>query len=152
MGEASPSPEVSARVIEDLTAMEVDTNKGERLYKAALIQTSKGVSYRMLAKSDQTGKLDLVHYGCDLDSEGKPTTKWRIRRILEQAPERFEKEIETIKKAIRNDGEEVEGEWVHDLTGLPDIAAQSQSLEEWTKKMAAEIGKKSPVSDDQVRI
>ena len=139
MGEASPTPEVSAGVIEDLTAMEVDTNKGERLYKAALIQTNKGVSYRMLGKSHQSGKLDIVHYGCELDSEGKPMTKWRIRRILEQAPERFEKEIETIKKAVRDDGEEVQGEWVHDMSALPDVAAQSNSLNEWTLRMATQV-------------
>ncbi|HKW86747.1 MAG TPA: hypothetical protein VJM82_06735, partial [Nitrospiraceae bacterium] len=109
MGEVNPTPEAAARVIEDLTAMEVDPDKGERLYKAALIRSNKGVAYRMLAKSLKTGKLDLVHYGCDLDEEGKPATKWRIRRILEQAPERFDKEIEAIKKAVKEDGEEVQG-------------------------------------------
>jgi len=142
MGEVSPTPEAAARVIEDLTALEVDPDKGERLYKAALIQSNKGVAYRMLSKSVKTGKLDLVHYGCDLDEEGKPTTKWRIRRILEQATERFDKEIEAIKKAVKDDGEEVQGAWVHDMTGIPDVAAQGKSLEEWSRKMAAEIRKK----------
>ena len=141
MGEVSPTPEAATRVIEDLTAVEVDADKGERLYKAALIYTNKGVAYRMLAKTLQSGKLDLVHYGCDLDSDGKPTTKWRIRRVLEQPPERFDREIETIKKAIAADGEEVKGEWIHDLTALPDIPAQSSSLEEWSKRMAAEVRK-----------
>jgi hypothetical protein len=138
MGEVSPAPEGAARVIEDLTAMEVDPAKGERLYKAALIQSNKGVAYRMLAKTLNTGKLDLVHYGCDLDEEGNPTTKWRIRRILEQAPERFDKEIETITKGVKDDGEEVKGVWVHDMTGIPDVAAQGKSLEEWSRKIAAE--------------
>lgn len=142
MGEVNATPEAAARVIEDLTAMEVDPAKGERLYKAALIQSNKGVAYRMLAKSLQTGRLDLVHYGCDLDEDGKPATKWRIRRILEQAPERFDKEIEAIKKAVKEDGEEVQGAWVHDLTSIPDVAAQGKSLEEWSRKMAAEIRKK----------
>jgi hypothetical protein len=98
MGEVDTAPEVAAKAIEDLTALEVDPDKCERLYKAALVQSSSGVTYRMLAKVIQTGQLDLVHYGCDLDADGKPTAKWRIRRILEQAPERFDKELEAIKK------------------------------------------------------
>lgn len=139
MGEAEPAPETSAKVIEDLTAVEVDPAKGERLYKAVLIRTNKGVAYRMLAKSLKTGKLDLVHYGCDLDETGKPTTKWRIRRILEQNPERFDKEIEAIKKSVVDDGEEVAGAWTLDLTPIADVAAQGKSLDEWSRKVAAEI-------------
>ena len=88
MGEVDTAPEVAAKVVEDLTALEVDPDKGERLYKAALVQSSSGVTYRMLARLLKTGKVDLVHYGCDLDADGKPTSKWKIRRILEQAPER----------------------------------------------------------------
>jgi hypothetical protein len=143
MGEASPTPEVAARVIEDLTKMDVDPAKGERLYKAAFIQSDKGATYRLLAKSLQDGKLDLVHYGCMLDEEGNPTTKWSIRRILEQKPERFDREIETIKQTIREGGEEVQGVWVHDLTPMTDIAAQGASLEAWTKKTAGEIRTKA---------
>src|SRR5437867_13455644 len=109
MGEVNPTPEAAARVIEALTALEVDPDKGERLYKAALIQSNKGVAYRMLSKSVKTGRLDLVHYGCDFEEEGKPATKWRIRRILEQASDRFEKVIEAIKNDVRDDGVEVEG-------------------------------------------
>ncbi|MGH7165463.1 MAG: hypothetical protein ACREIS_08080, partial [Nitrospiraceae bacterium] len=75
----------------------------------------------------------------DLDADGNPSTKWRIRRILEQNPDRFEKEIEAIKKAVADDGEQVQGAWIHDLTAIPDVAAQGTSLEEWTRKMAAEI-------------
>ncbi len=143
MGEASPAPEVAARAVEDITKLDVDPEKGERLYKAALIQSNKGSIYRMLAKSLDTGKLDLVHYGCTLDEDGNPTTKWSIRRILEQKPERFDKEIETIKSAIKESGEEVQGAWVHDLTGESDVAAQGSSLEAWTKKMVSEIRKDS---------
>ena len=142
MGEVSTSPEVAARVIEDLTALEVDAAKCERLYKAAVIQSKQGTTYRMLAKVLGTGKLDIVHYGCDLDAEGKPTTKWSIRRILEQKPERFDKEIEAIQKSITDNGEEVAGLWVHDMTGMPDTVAQGSSLEEFNMKMAAEIRKK----------
>src|SRR5574341_482073 len=105
MGEVSTSPEVAARVIEDLTALEVDTNKGERLYKAAVIRS----------------------------------TKWAIRRILEQKPERFDKEIEAIQKAIQDNGEEVAGLWVHDMTGMCDTATQGHSLEEFNRKTAAEV-------------
>ncbi|HJU04322.1 MAG TPA: hypothetical protein VJ692_04155 [Nitrospiraceae bacterium] len=143
MGEASPAPEVAARAVEDITKLDVDPAKGERLYKAALIQSNKGSIYRMLAKSMETGKLDLVHYGCTLDEDGNPTTKWSIRRILEQKPERFDKEIETIKSTITENGEEVQGVWVHDLTGESDVAAQGSSLDAWTKKLVSEIRKVS---------
>jgi len=139
MGEVSTSPEVAARVIEDLTALEVDTDKGERLYKAAVIRSKQGATYRMLAKVLGTGRLDIVHYGCDLDAEGRPTTKWAIRRILEQRSERFDKELEAIRKAIQDNGEDVVGTWVHDMTGIPDTAAQGTSLEEFNRKTAAEI-------------
>jgi hypothetical protein len=126
-------------VIEDLTALEVETDKGERLFKAAVIRSKQGATYRMLAKVLGNGRLDLVHYGCDLDAEGRPTTKWAIRRILEQKPERFDKEIEAIQKAIQDNGEEVAGLWVHDMTGMCDTAAQGHSLEEFNRKTAAEI-------------
>ncbi len=142
MGEVDTAPEVAAKVVEDLTALEVDAGKCERLYKAALVQSNSGVTYRMLAKVFTTGKVDLVHYGCDLDADGNPKTKWKIRRILEQAPERFDKEFEAIKTAIRDDGEQVQGAWVHDMTGLPDVAAQGKSLDEWSRSMASEVQKK----------
>src|SRR5215216_2996707 len=137
MGEVNTEPEVAARAVEDLTKMDVDPAKGERLYKAALIQSNKGSVYRQLAKLLGTGKLDLVRYGCTLDDEGNPSTKWSIQRIMEQNPERFDKEIETIKKTIQDNGEEVQGVWVHDLTTVADLAAQGCSLAEWTKKMAS---------------
>ena len=137
MGEVSSEPEVAARAVEDLTKMDVDPAKGERLFKAALIRSNKGSVYRQLAKTLSTGKVDLVHYGCTLDEDGNPTTKWSIRRILEQRPARFDEEIAAIKKTIQESGEEVQGVWVHDLTGEADLAAQGSSLEAWTKKMAS---------------
>jgi hypothetical protein len=134
---------VAARAIEDLTKMEVDPAKGERLYKAAVVHSDKGATYRMLSKSHQDGKLDLVHYGCTLDEDGNPATKWSIRRILEQRPERFDRELETIKKTIRDGGEEVRGVWVHDLTAIGDVAEQGKSLDSWTRQIAGEIRKPS---------
>ena len=142
MEEVDTASEVAAKVIEDPTALEVDPNKHERLYKAALVQASSGVTYRMLAKVLSTGKLDLVHYACNLDADGKPKTKWKIRRILEQAPERFDKELEDIKKGVTDGNEQVLGAWMHDMTGLPDVAAQGKSLEEWSRNMNAEVRKK----------
>jgi hypothetical protein len=142
MGEATPTPEVAARVIEDLTAVEVDPQKGERLHKAAIIRSHQGSTYRMLSKMMKNGKLDIVHYGCDLDPEGKPTTKWAIRRILEQAPERFDREIAAIQKSITDSGELVEKVWTHDLASITDVAAQGKSLEEWSRKVVSEILKK----------
>lgn len=139
MGEVSTEPEVAAKAVEDLTKMDVDPAKGERLFKAALIRSNKGSVYRLLSKALSTGKVDLVHYGCTLDDDGNPTTKWSIRRILEQRPARFDEEIEAIKKTIRDSGEEVQGAWVHDLTGEADLAGQGSSLEAWTKKMASEL-------------
>ena len=141
MGEVSSEPEVAARAVDDLTKMGVDPAKGERLYKAALIRSNKGSVYRVLSKTLSTGKIDLVHYGCTLDDDGNPTTKWSIRRILEQRPARFDEEIEAIKKTIVENGEEVQDVWSHDLTGLADVAAQGSSLETWSKKMASELRK-----------
>ena len=143
MGEVDTSPEVAAKAVEDPTAMNVDHEKGERLYKAALIRSDKGSTYRMLAKTLSSGKLDIVHYACSLDGDGNPTTKWRVTRILGVAPERFDTEIEFIKKNLKGNGEEAEGARVHDMTGMTDITAQGQSLEEWSRKMASEIKKKS---------
>ena len=69
------------------------------------------------------------------------STSMSIQRILEQKPERFDKEIETIKKTIQDSGEEVQGVWVHDLTTVTDLAAQGSSLAAWAKKMANELRK-----------
>jgi hypothetical protein len=119
--------------------LEVDPAKGERLYKAAIIRSKQGSTYRMLAKAYTSGKLDIVHYGCDLDAEGNPTTKWAIRRILEQSAERFDRELSAIQKTIADNGEEVLRVWSHDLSGITDVAAQGRSLEEWSRKVAGEI-------------
>lgn len=139
MGEVNPTPEVAARAVEDLTKLEVDSAKGERLYKAAFIQTNTGVTYRVLAKQLCTGKLDIVHYGCTLDEHGNPTTKWAIRRILEQPLDRWSREIAAIQKTIQDNGEQVRGVWEHDLSTIADVAAQAGSLEAWTKKTVGEI-------------
>ena len=141
MGEVNASPEVTTRVVEDVSSMEVDPDKGERLYKAAFLHSNQGTTYRMLAKSFPGGKVDIVHYACDLDVDGNPATKWRITRILAVAPERFDAEIEFIKKNLKGNGEEVQGIWVHDMTGMPDLIAQGNSLGDWNRKMAAEIRK-----------
>ena len=141
MGEVDASPETAAKAVTDLTSMEVDPDKGERLFKAALLHSNQGTTYRMLAKSFPNGKVDIVHYACDLDTDGNPATKWRITRIMAVAPERFDTEIEFIKKSLKGNGEEVQGAWVHDLTAMPDLIAQSNSLGDWSRKMAAEIRK-----------
>jgi len=80
----------------------------------------------MLAKVLTDGKVDLVHYGCDLDADGKPTTKWRIRRILEQAPNGLTKSLKPSRRVWTDDGEVVLGAWVHDMTGLPDVGGTGQ--------------------------
>jgi hypothetical protein len=139
MGEVDTSPGVAAKPVEDLTSMAVDPEKGERLYKAALIRSDKGSTYRMLAKSLGTGKLEIVHYACDLDATGNPTSKWRITRIMSVAPERFETEIEFIKKTLKGNGEEAKAVSIHDMTAMTDIPAQGTSLDDWSKKMAAEF-------------
>ena len=128
MGEVDTAPEVAAKAIEDLTALEVDPDKCERLYKAALVQSSSGVTYRMLARCLRPDSWISSTTRCDLDADGKPTAKWRIRRILEQAPERFDKELEAIKKGVTDDSEKVQGAWVHDMTGMAGVAAQGKSL------------------------
>lgn len=142
MKEVDTASEVAAKVIEDPTALEVDPDKHERLYKTALVQSNSCVTYRMLAKVLSTGTMDIVHYGCDMDADGKPTMKRKIQRILERAPERFDKELEAIKKGVTDDDEVVQGAWVHDMTGLPDVAAQGNSLGVWSRNMIAEVRKK----------
>jgi hypothetical protein len=143
MGEVDTSPEAAAKVAEDMTSINVDPEKGERLYKAALIRSDKGSTYRMLAKTLPSGKLDIVHYACDLDADGNPTTKWRVTRILAVAPERFDTELEFIKKSLKGNGEETESVQVHDMTATTDVAAQGQSLADWSRKMSSTICKKS---------
>ncbi len=139
MGEVDAGPAIQAKPMPDLTALEVDPNQGERLYKAAFVHSKQGTTYRLVSKTLPDGKLDLVHYVCDLDSDGTQFGKRRIRRIHSQPNSRFEQEIETIKKEIANNGEEVQGVWTHDLTTSSDIPAQSSSLQAWTVQTAKEI-------------
>ena len=48
-------------------------------------------------------------------------------------------EIATIQKEITDKGEEVQGVWAHDLTGIQDIAEQVSSLDGWMVQTAKEI-------------
>lgn len=139
MGEVNAAPAVAAKPMPDLTSLEVDSNQGERLYKAAFVHSKQGTTYRLISKTLAEGKLDLVHYVCDLDPDGTQFGKRRIRRIHCQPLDRFDREIETIKKEIVDNGEEVQGVWSHDLTTLPDIPAQRSSLDAWTVQTAKDI-------------
>ncbi len=123
----------------DLTAVEVDPSKGERFYKAVIVHSKQGTTYRMVAKTLPDGRLDLVHFVCDLGADGTMFGKRRVRRIESQPVTRFDTEIETIKKEITGNDEEVQGTWVHDLTIIPDVAEQVSSLNAWMKTTAKEI-------------
>ena len=35
--------------------------------------------------------------------------------------------------------DQILGAWVHDMTGLPDVAAQGKSLGEWSRNMTTEV-------------
>lgn len=140
MGEVDT--ETVARPIEDPSALSVDPDKGERLYKSAIIHTKQGTTYRMVAKTLASGKLDIVHYACNLLPDGTPEGKYRVNRILSVAPQRFDSEIEYIQKVAKGNGEDVQAVWVHDVSGMPDLIAQGNSLEAWTKKLAEEINRK----------
>src|SRR5689334_8830746 len=142
MEEVDTASEVAAKVIEDPTALEVDPNKHERLYKAALVQSNSGVTYRMLAKVLSTGTVDIVHYGCDMDADGKPTMKRKIRRILEQAPERFDKEFQAIRKRVTDDDQVRQGAWLADMTRRPDHPAEGNRLGDWSRSMIAGVRKR----------
>ena len=139
MGEVDAGPAIPAKPMPDLTALEVDPNQGERLFKAAFVHSKQGTTYRLVSKSLPDGKLDLVHYVCDLDSDGTQFGKRRIRRIHSQPPNRFDQEIETIKKEIADTGEEVQGVWTHDLSTVLDVPEQSSSLDAWTVQTAKVI-------------
>ena len=140
MGETdTAAPAAPAIPMMDLTALEVDPDKGERFYKAALIHSKQGTTYRMVSKILQDGKMDIVYYACDLEADGTMFGKRRIRRIESQPLERFDVEIEAIKKELAGNEEEVQGVWAHDLTGIQDVAEQFTSLESWALKTAKEI-------------
>ena len=116
MGEVDTASATPAKPMMDLSAVEVDPGQGERLYKAAFVHSKQGTTYRMVAKTLPDGKLDLVHFVCDLDPDGTMYGKRRIRRIHNQPQERFDNEIEAIKKEIVDKGEEVLGVWTEPPT------------------------------------
>src|SRR5438128_12307839 len=127
MGEVDAA-ETPARKIEDPSALNVDPDNGERLYKTASIHPQQGTPYRLVAKMLPIRKLDIVHYACDLLPDGTPEGKRRVNRILAVLPQRFDSEIDYIQKVAKGNGEEVQSVWVHDLTGLPDLVAQANSI------------------------
>ena len=88
MGEADSGPAAPAKPMPDLTALEVDPAKGERFFKAVLIHSKQGTTYRMVSKSLTDGRLDLVHFVCDLSADGTMNGKRRVRRIESQRQER----------------------------------------------------------------
>ncbi len=143
MGEIDTAPAAPAKPMIDLTALEVDPAVGERLYKAAFVHSKQGTTYRMLAKTLCDGNVDLVHFICDLDSDGTMFGKRRIRRIHTQPVERFEVEIKAIQKEIEDKGEELQGVWQHDLTEIKDVAEQKSSLDAWVLQIAKEIAPSS---------
>ena len=139
MGEVESGPAAPAKPMPDLTVLEVDPAKGERFFKAALIHSKQGTTYRMVAKVLSDGRLDLVHFVCDLSADGTMNGKRRIRRIESQKPERWDKEVATIQKEIADNGEEVQQVWSHDLTGISDVAEQNNSLAAWMIQTAKEV-------------
>lgn len=143
MGEVNPTPQADIKPPEDPTVLKVEPEQGERFYKSAIIHSTNGTTYRIMAKAIPSGKIEIIHYACDLEDDGTPVGKRRIRRILDVAPERFETEVETIQNDVKSAGDGVQGVWVHDLTELQDLTQQSESLESWTKQIAEEILKKS---------
>jgi hypothetical protein len=139
MGEVDAGPAAPAKPMPDLTALEVDPSKGEKFFKAVLVHSKQGTTYRMVAKAMADGRLDLVHFVCDLSADGTMNGKRRIRRIESQRPERWDKEVETIQKEIVDKGEEVQKVWAHDLTGIQDVAEQVASLDAWMLQTAKEV-------------
>ena len=142
MGEVDSAPATPAKPMIDLTAVEVDPSKGERFYKAAIIHSKQGTTYRMVVKTLPDGRLDLVYFVCDLDADGTMFGKRRIRRIESQPIARFDAEIETIKKEITGNKEEIQGTWIHDLAEIKDVAEQVSSLDAWMVATAKEIAQK----------
>lgn len=139
MGEVDSAPAAPAPPMPDLTVLEVFPDQGERFYKAALVHSKQGTTYRMVAKTLSDGRLDIVRFACDLGSDGIMAGKWAIRRIESQPLTRFDAEVATIQKEITDKGEEIHGVWTHDLTSIQDVAEQSCSLEAWLLQAAKEI-------------
>ena len=68
MGEVDTSPEVAAKAVEDQTAIAVDPEKGERLYKAALIRSDKGTTYAAkISKSE--ARVDWTRPASEVDRQ-----------------------------------------------------------------------------------
>src|SRR2546428_13345480 len=105
MGEVDEAA-APARKIEDPSALNVDPDKGERLYKSAIIHTKQGTTYRMVAMMLPIGKLDIVHYACDLLPDGTPEGKRRGHRIPAGLPPPFDSESAYIQKSGQGHGEE----------------------------------------------
>jgi hypothetical protein len=139
MGETDTAPAAPAPPMPDLTVLEVFPDQGERFFKAAFVHSKQGTTYRIVAKTLSNGRLDLVRFACDLGSDGIMAGKWAIWRIESQPLTRFDAEIATVQKEITDKGEEVQGVWPHDLTGIQDVAEQASSLEAWLIKAAKEI-------------
>ena len=139
MGETDTAPAAPAPPMPDLTVLEVFPDQGERFYKAAFVHSKQGTTYRIVAKTLSDGRLDLVRFACDLGSDGIMAGKWAIWRIESQPLTRFDAEIATVQKEITEKGEEVQGVWPHDLTGIQDVAEQASSLEAWLIKASKEI-------------
>src|SRR2546428_8076901 len=97
MGEVDEAA-APARKIEDPSALNVDPDRGERLYKSAIIHTKQGTTYRMVAKMLPIGKRDIVLYAADLLPDGRPEARRRVNRTLAVLPQRFATEIASIQK------------------------------------------------------
>jgi len=51
MGEVDAAPAAPAPPMPDLTALEVDPAQGERFYKAAVVHSKQGTTYRLVSKT-----------------------------------------------------------------------------------------------------
>ncbi len=60
MGEVDAGPAAPAKPMPDLTALEVDPSKGKKIFKAVLIHSKQGTTYRMVAKAMADGRLGLL--------------------------------------------------------------------------------------------
>src|SRR5207302_2366267 len=120
MGEVNPEP--TTREVQDVTAINVDPALGERLYKAAVIQSHQGTTVRVLSKTLASGKIDVVHYACDLDPDGTPQGKRRIHRITAVALDQFNSEFPTIQKNLTETTKWFKVQWFMALPALRDFS------------------------------
>src|SRR2546427_8609116 len=98
MGEVNTAPEVAAKAVEDLTAMEVDPEKGERLFKAAIIQSNKGATYRMLSKSLRPARSTLSTTAANSIKMASLTPSGGLSPILKQFRKRLKKKSRPFKR------------------------------------------------------